>query len=172
MSDGHWPPDVTVSRCRPQRWHQESPTMALNLKEDPVVMAPGNAISFWNILFFSDCSFPAYWKFQEQWALSAGNHPPWCQETQHSQSWADNQSSHGLYKAAWLCMPFGPRFFFFYCQHREDRVRKSLDLLFPVWPHWKSIFLFLLSLISLVRTSGFWVTDLSLLGPPGVRFLS
>lgn len=112
MSDGHWPPDVTVSRCRPQRWHQESPTMALNLKEDPVVMAPGNAISFWNILFFSDCSFPAYWKFQEQWALSAGNHPPWCQETQHSQSWADNQSSHGLYKAAWLCMPFGPRFFF------------------------------------------------------------
>lgn len=113
MSDGHWPPDVTVSRCRPQRWHQESPTMALNLKEDPVVMAPGNAISFWNILFFSDCSFPAYWKFQEQWALSAGNHLPWCQEIQHSQSREDNQSSHGLYKAAWLCVPFGPRFFFF-----------------------------------------------------------
>lgn len=160
-----------MSRCRPQRWHQESPTMALNLKEDPAVMAPGNAISFWNILFFSDCSFPAYWK-PGTMSLVGRQSSPLVPGNPAQPELSRQSVKPRFVQGCLIVRAFRSQIFFFYCQHREDRVRKSLDLLFPVWPHWKSIFLFLLSLISLIRTSGFWVIDLSLLGPPGVRFLS
>lgn len=124
----HWPLSFTISSSRPWKQHQKSPVLVLSLGEEPVVTAPATVISLCHIFFFSYLSFAAYSEFQEQWALQAGNHLPWCQETQLGQSWDDNQSIHSLQGCLIVHAPWS-QLLFFYCQDHEDGVRKSPDVL-------------------------------------------